>query len=332
LNQEEYKLLYHDILNGYSFYNDSKDSFYIKHFCLKDLNVVNKRKIEIENKAKRLGLLDEKTQLQNLIDKDSWSKDKENQIDKFKSFIKNLKYTKSKLIVSRDIENMNSQIKENEDKLDILLKERQELLGTTLESYSGKKISEYYVYVSLYKDESLKNKLLTSQEFEDLEYEELYALYTKYNIGLSGLNERNLKKIALSGFFLNSFYLCDDNPYTFFGKPIIDLTFIQSELFSYAKYFKGILTNSTTKAPDNVLNDPEALVDWYEGSKNAAEVTRNTKSKNSEETLGSSLVGASKEDLKKMGMKNTDNISLTEEAKKKGGSLSFQDLIKLHNA
>ena len=100
----------------------------------------------------------------------------------------------------------------------------------------------------------------------------------------------------------------------------------------YAKYFKGILSNSSTKVPDNVINDPEALVDWYEGSKNAAELMRNTKNKNSEEALGTSLVGASKEDIKKMGIKNTDNISLTEEAKKKGGSLSFQDLIKLHNA
>jgi hypothetical protein len=332
LNQEEYKLLYHDILNGYSFYDDGKDSFYIKHFTLKDLNLINKRKIEIQNKAKKSGLLEEKTQLENLIDKDSWSKDKEEKINSIKDFIKNLNYTKSKLITSRDIEDLNLQIKENQDQLNALAKEREELLGTTLESYSNKKISEYYVYVSLYKDEFLKDKLLTNQEFEELEYEELFSLYTKYNLGLSGLNEKNIKKIALSGFFLNSFYLCEDNPYTFFGKPAVELTFIQTELFSYAKYFKGILTNSTTKAPDNILNDPEALVDWYEGSKNAAQVARNTKSKNPGEALGTSLVGASKEDLKKIGMKDSSNISLTEEAKKKGGSLSFQDLIKLHNA
>lgn len=332
MNAEEYKLIYHDILNGYSFYSDNKDSFYIKHFCLKDLNLINKRKIDIENRAKKLGLLDEKAQLKNLIDKDSWSQEKEDELEKLKDFIKNLKYTKSKLIISRDIENMNIQIKENESKLNDILKERESLLGTTLESYSTKKINEYYVYVSLYKDESLKEKLLTSEQFEELEYEELYELYSKYNLGLSKINEKNLKKISLSGFFLNSFYLCNDDPYIFFGKPVIDLTFVQTELFSYAKYFKSIITNSTTKVPENVLNDPEALVDWYEGSKNAAQISRNMKGKNTEETLGSSLVGASKEDLKKMGMKSSDNISLTEEAKKKGGSLSFQDLIKLHDA
>lgn len=332
MNQEEYKILYHDILNGCSFYNDNKIAFYIKHFCTKDLNIVNKRKIEIENKAKKIGLLSEEVQLQNLISKDSWSKDREEEIIKLKDFIKNLKYTKSKLITSRDIEAVNIQLKENESKLNIISKEREEVLGITLESYTNKKINEYYVFVSLYKDEFLKKRLLDSQEFEDLEYEELYELYTKYNIGLSKLNEKNLKKIALCGFFLNSYYLCDDNPYTFFGKPIIDLTFIQTELFAYAKYFKSIITNSSTKVPDNIINDPEALVDWYEGSKNASKAASNMKNKNPEETLGSSFIGASKEDLKKIGLKNKDNISLTEEAKKKGGALSFQDLIKLHNA
>jgi len=48
--------------------------------------------------------------------------------------------------------------------------------------------------------------------------------------------------------------------------------------------------------------------------------------------LGTSLVGASKGDLKRIGMENKDGIDLTKEAAKKGGSLSFQDLIKLHNA
>lgn len=332
MSQEDYRALYHDILNGYSFFNDDNTSFYVKHFCLNDLNLISKRKIQVEHKVKKSGLPDEETQLRNLIEKDSWSKEKEKKINSLKDFIINLKYTKSKLITSKDIENINIQIKENEHELDSLLKERRELLGTTLESYVNKKINEYYVYVSLYKDEFLKNKLLSTQEFEDLEYEELYELYNKYNTALSGLNEKNLKKIALSGFFLNSFYLSDNNPHVFFGKPVIELTFIQTELFSYAKYFKGILTNSTGKVPENIMNDPEALVDWYEGSKNASKISANIKGKNSQEALGTSLIGASKEDLDKMGIKNSSNISLTEEAKKKGGSLSFQDLIKLHNA
>lgn len=332
MNQEEYKSIYHDILNSYSFYNDDENSFYIKHFCLKDLNLVNKRKVEVQSRAKKLGLLDEETQIKNLIDKDNWSKEKETEIVRLTQFIKDLKYTKSKLIVTRDLENINAQIKDGEKELNSIIKEKEELLGTTLESYTNKKISEYYVYISLYKDIDLKERFLTPQQFEDLEYEELYKLYFKYNIGISKLSEKNIKIIALSNFFLNSFYLCNDDPYVFFGKPVVNLTFTQTELFSVAKYFKSIITNSTVKPPDNVLNDPDALIDWYEGSKNASKAVVKAKGKNQDEVLGTSLVGASKGDLKRIGMENKDGIDLTKEAAKKGGSLSFQDLIKLHNA
>jgi hypothetical protein len=332
LNQEEYKLIYYDIINGYSFYSDSKISFYIKHFSLQDINLVNTRKLKIEAKARKLGLLDEKTQMDNLIAKDNWSKAREEEVLKLRDFIKNLKYTKTKLILSRDIEDINKQIKENEDNLNSISAEKQELLGTTLESYTNKKINEYYVYCSLYKDESLINRLFTEEQFDELDYNELFEFYAKYNIGLSKITEKNIKKISLSGFFLNSFYLCDDDPYVFFGKPIINLTFSQIELFACAKYYKNILTNSTTRPPDNVMEDPEALIDWYEGSKNTNELLGKSKNKKSEETLGTSLVGASAEDLKKVGMENKDGISLVKEAEKKGGSLSFHDLIKLHNA
>ena len=332
MNQEEYKLIYYDIINGYSFYSDNKTSLYIKHFSLQDINLVNTRKLKIEAKARKLGLLDEKTQVDNLIDKDNWSKARDEEVLKLKDFIKNLKYTKTKLILGRDIEDINKQIKENEDNLNSILAEKQELLGTTLESYTNKKINEYYVYCSLYKDESLTNRLFTETEFDELDYNELFEFYAKYNIGLSHITEKNIKKISLSGFFLNSFYLCDDDPYTFFGKPIISLTFSQIELFACAKYYKNILTNSTTRPPDNVMEDPEALIDWYEGSRNSNELLSKSKNKKSEETLGTSLVGASAEDLKKVGMENKDGISLVKEAEKKGGSLSFQDLIKLHNA
>ena len=329
MNQEEYKLLYHDILNGYSFYTDDTSSFYIKHFGLQDLNVINTKKLAIEHKARKMGLLDEETQIKNLIEKDNWSIAKEEEIKKITQFIKDLNYTKSKLILIRDIDQINIQIKENNKILNDILTEKQELLGTTLETYTNKKLNEYYVYCSLYKDTDLKQKLLTEQEFEQLEYKELYELYTKYTIGLVQLNDKNIKKIALSNFFLNSFYLCEDDPYIFFGKPIVNLTFIQTELFSCAKFFKNIISNSTTKPPENVLSDPEALIDWYEGSRNANKTVANTKK---EDVLGSSVVGASNKDLKRMGIENKDGISLIKEAEKKGGSLSFQDLIKLHNA
>ena len=110
MNTEDLKSVYHDVLNGYSFYTDKKISFYIKHFGLKDLNLIQRKRLETENKAKQSGLLEEEIQLKNLIEKDNWSLEKENQITKYESFIKDLKYTKSRLLKSKDIENINNKI------------------------------------------------------------------------------------------------------------------------------------------------------------------------------------------------------------------------------
>lgn len=329
MNTEELKSIYHDILNGYSFYSDNQVEFYVKHFRLEDLDLASKRRVQIENKAKNLGLLDEKTQIKNLIAKDGWSNDKENEIIVYQKYIKDLKYTKSRLIKTKDIERLAEQIKENEDKLNTILKEKQELLGTTLESYSNKKINEYYIYISLYKDPYLRERFLTKEQFEELEYEELYSLYFKYNYILNNINEKNIKKIALSPFFLNSFYLSNDDPYIFYGKPIVQLTFSQIELFSCGKFFKSIFTNSNTKPPENLMDDPDGLMEWYEGNKNA---NKTLNKNNKQESLGTSLVGASKKDMEKIGLKEENSIDLVKEANKKGGSLSFQDLIKLHDA
>ena len=47
-----------------------------------------------------------------------------------------------------------------------------------------------------------------------------------------------IKRVAVSPFFMNTYYLCDDNPYHFFGKPILYLTNFQTALMSFAKNFK----------------------------------------------------------------------------------------------
>ncbi|NBV98834.1 MAG: hypothetical protein EBR67_04905, partial [Proteobacteria bacterium] len=58
---------------------------------------------------------------------------------------------------------------------------------------------------------------------------------------------------------------------------------------------------------------------------------KNTKVTN-KDNVATSIVGATKEDLKRLGLKEdkTDGIDLAKEAAKKGGKLDMQDLIKLH--
>jgi hypothetical protein len=91
------------------------------------------------------------------------------------------------------------------------------------------------------------------------------------------------------------------------------------------------LSEAKHKPADELYEDPEKLIDWLESSKNAEEVLSKNEgnSKKTEGAIATSIVGASKEDLEKIG-KDKNSISLHKEAEKKGGILSMEDLMKMH--
>lgn len=138
-----------------------------------------------------------------------------------------------------------------------------------------------------------------------------------------------MKRIALSNFFLNNYHLCKDNPFIFFGKPLVELTYHQADLFAYGRYYKHILSEMKNPPAPEIMQDPDRLLELYEIEKSQEE--RN----DGKETTGtaSTVVGATKEDLEVLGMtKDADPmaVDLNDEIRKKGGNLSMEDLIKLH--
>ena len=211
--------------------------------------------------------------------------------------------------------------------------EKKDLLGFTVEDYANKKINEYYMFNSLFKDKDLKYKFFSEEEFDELENKDLSEILEIYNNLNKDYIDKNLKKIALSSYYLSLFNLSDDNPYYMYGKPIIYLTFYQMEVFGYARYFKNALSEAKHKPPDEYYEDPDKLIDWLESSKNVEEVLNKNESnqKKTEGAIATSIVGAKKEDLAKIG-KDENGISLHKEALKKGGTLSMEDLMKMHGA
>jgi hypothetical protein len=75
-----------------------------------------------------------------------------------------------------------------------------------------------------------------------------------------------IKMIATMPSFLNSFFLCDDDPSIFYGKPVIDLTIYQTDLFSKGKYFKSILSESAADGPSEADYEKgmQGVVNWYD--------------------------------------------------------------------
>ena len=80
--------------------------------------------------------------------------------------------------------------------------------------------------------------------------------------------------------------------------------------------------------PEEVLNDPDKFVEWTDNqSQDPATRARSKKSRDGSSNLVSSAVGATKEDLDKLGVKveKLKGKSLLQLAQEKGGTLEKSD-------
>ena len=331
LDKNKLRLLFIDILKGYSLSYYKSNKLYFKHNTSFDSGDIDHLKQEFLQKAKNNGLPTEDQKEEYLISENLWSKEDNEKIKKLKSDISSLKQTKSKLFKSDDINELNKQINEKTLELINLTSEKKDLLGFTVEDYANKKINEYYMFNSLFKDRDLKDRYFSEQEFDELENKEISEVLNIYNNINKNFIETNLKKIALSSYYLSLFNLCDENAYNLYGKPIVYLTFYQMEVFGYARYFKNALSEAKHKPSDEYYENPDKLIEWLESSKNVEEVLNKSENNLSktEGAIATSIVGAKKEDLAKIG-KDENNVSLHKEAQKKGGTLSMEDLMKMH--
>ena len=87
--------------------------------------------------------------------------------------------------------------------------------------------------------------LFNEEEFGELEQEEIHEILSIYSSNTEKFQAHSLKRIPLADFFTNIFYICEDNIFNFYGKPVINLTFYQIEVYSFGCYFKSIIQNKS---------------------------------------------------------------------------------------
>jgi len=231
------------------------------------------------------------------------------------------------LFLQAQIDAIKKDIVDNEIKLSNILAEKESVIGFTAEEYANRRINEYYMHISILDEEG--KQLFGENEFDELEQDQVNDIMQVYEKNNRKFKAEILKKISLADFFTNIFYLCEDNVFNFYGKPVIDLTFYQIEIYSYGRYFKSIIQNSEEKIPDHIVEDPDKLIEWAQSSKNVKEVLE--KSSGDAESGASSIMGATKQDLAKAGIdENQDVIDLSQKAQEKGGRLTMEDMMKLH--
>ena len=314
--------LYRDINSGFSFI--ASKSVYLKHPNEIDLAKSEDVYDEAYNKAISLKLPTEEEKQKELIQNDLWSKKQEEEISLLGYDIENLIKRKSKLFIRSQIEKFNKDLKEKEDKLLILQKEKDTLLELTAEKYANKKINEFIIMNSFFHDSTLKDKI----KLENFDYaEEIIEWFTIYNDIITNFNRENIKKIAIHPMFLNNFILFEKDAYRFYGKPLVELSTFQIEICSYGKYYANIFSVPEADSLDeNIKSDPDALSDWYKAFIN---FKYNKKGSNPSGKGMSFVMGANQKDVNYLNTNENKSKDLNKIAEARGGTLNIGQLANI---
>ena len=325
-NSLTYKKNFRDICQGYTLINCNLGKFYFKHINVSDQVLLDESKNEYIDEAKKRGIPTVEEALINLKEEGYWSDKDESAIKQEEVFLLKINEQKKNTYLKSQIDVLNKQISDSINKLNELKNKRSAYLGNTCENYAEQRVTEEFLKFTLFKDKELQILSFNNDEFDELSSDDLSTLISLYNKTLSEFADSRIQRLVLEDFF--SYYMpyCED-PIHFYGKPIINLTYNQLRLILYARYFKNILTTND-KIPEDYRKDPDKLIDYVNANEKAKEKMKD------KDNQAQSIVGATKEDYKYINMDKGDRkgLSLSEEAKKKGGSLDMKDLMKLMGA
>ena len=310
-----------EIFDGFSVLDSSLGPIYIKHFHQLDTRkILGKRKLYIAQAEER-GLLTENSILKMLFQDGMWDDKSEKEIQEKKKFIENLKNSISKIVLPSKRKEHKKLIDLEISKLNALSLEREKLIGLTAEKYAEKKVNKEFFESLLFLDDAFKTSPFEDLDYQDIETaKELTDLEGKF---FNRMSDENISKAVLSPFF-SPYMPYSEDVLNMFGEPLKNLTAFQLKMISYARSFLNIFKNSQKEIPDHIAKDPDLLIDFY----NSQKTENNTK--NQGQSDATTYFGANKSDIEQLKNDDQEAIILTDEIKKKGGSLNMKDMMDLH--
>lgn len=321
-------IVFSEILNGYSVLIDSRGvQLYIKHLSYLDTGAIDSKYNQFLEEAIKGGIPKYKDREEFITKEKLWTTSDEIDLNQYEKMIKDLNANYStEFLYSRRLK-LKEQIDQNSQFLSRLKIKKNHYIGNTAEQWASNRLLSNRISASFFSDESLTCKVV-NDDLEDSYFDELFELYHKNR---DKLGDSRIKRISLSSFFTNIFYLCADDAYNFYGKPIIKLTDYQINLFAYGRYFKHILSQRED-IPKDVMQDPDEILDWIELRNNAEKAKVIGNDQDNKNGGGGSIIGATKEDYKRLGIDiGKGSNALSEALKKKGGTLKADDLMKMES-
>jgi hypothetical protein len=317
--------IFRDIVRGYSTAIIEEDFVYIKHLTPHDqveLEEVEQKYFKI---AEKRGVPTEKDMIDFLMKEGEWSESKDKEIEKKKMFLENLKTARNKMVLKSTIDKQSELIEKEQTNLNELENHKASLIGNTCEKYAKDRMNDFYMIKSFYKDKDLKEILFSEEVYDELEDRDIKKYIFNYNEIFNGFTEESIQYTILEDFYSPYLSFAEDS-IQFYGKPFCALTYNQVRLIVYTRVIKNIF-DTNENIPESIKKDPAKLLEFGSSSKEERDKAKNKLSKGAAGTL----VGAKDEDYEYLGIeKPKGGVSLHEEAKKKGGTLNMQDLMKLH--
>lgn len=308
-----------EVINEYSSFEYNGSVIYIKHFGHEDQSSLENHYEQIYKKAQKQGLPTEKEAVELLQKEDLWTEKDEASLSTAEKYLENLHETKKNLIIPSQIVQIEKDIEKAQEDYDKHFGKKKSLLSETCETYSTKKNNDYSLYLSFYKHADCQEKFFSKEEFDTLSKNELSNMLQHYVDYTSHLSIGNIKYLAINNIFMMYYNLLGkDNLHSFFKKPIYQYTFYQLNLLNYAKILNSIIENSE-KMPEQVKEHPDRILDFAEAQRKNKDVISRTQGKQ-----GASIMGATTQDMKDMGVADELSLSPFDLAKEKG-SLTIED-------
>jgi len=325
MKYEELHLIFSELISRYSpSLHPTFGELYIRHVSHLESLKIEKQYIYSLEEARAQNLPSYLDREKLILSDGVWTKKEEDSIRDTKDFIKTIKGSLSNDFLFTRRQRLKKEISDAEQRLDALLMKKDYLVGATVEKYARQKSLQYQICNSFYKDDKLIEKLDFS-EVDEQEYNELTNLFNKY---CERINHNTIKAISLSSFFTNIFYMCGDNAYYFYGKPIVELTNHQTELFMYGRYFKNQIQTFGDRLPKD-MTEPDDMIEWFEINQN---VDKAGVLKDDGDGSGSlSLPGANKKDLEMMGIDSNQIVDMGKKIREAGGIINKEGLMRMQS-
>lgn len=246
-----------DIIRGYSIINAGSRELYFRHFTLLESLGFEEEYNKSLASAKRSGIKDEASIIQEAIKVKKWSVQKEEEIKSLIWSIDKLSAAAKKITDYFQRKSAENNVKSQQEELVKLQEARREVCSFSAESFAETKKIKKIIISSLYRDSSFEDR------FEE---QEAFSYSKEFFEKISLLNDSQIvAAAAYNTAFFEIFSLNYRTPHVLLNKVGMDMTVFQKNLMVYANAILNKLRN--VSVPENILDDPIKVLNYKEMEK-----------------------------------------------------------------